>query len=476
MDILYCSSEALPFAGSGGLADVAGSLPQSLCRKNQDCRIVMPLYGSIKQELRDTMQFITNFTVPVAWRQQYCGIFMSQWNGCTYYFIDNEYYFKRDNLYGYFDDAERFAFFSRAILEMLPRIDFHPDIINANDWQTALVPTYYYTMYSKDSWYSNIKCIITIHNIQYQGMYGWQVNNECVGIPEEYCYLLDMNGDVNFLKSAIETSVRVTTVSPSYVCEIRDPWFSHGLDSILNLRYYKLVGILNGIDVDSYNPQTDKNIYKHYSADNMKGKAENKKELQKRLGLEVKKDAPIVAMVTRLAGHKGLDMVRMGLDEIMQENQDMQFVLLGSGEAQYEDFFRGMEQKYKGRLCSYIGFVPELARKIYAGADIFLMPSKAEPCGLSQMIALRYGTIPVVREVGGLRDSVKDSQDGVGNGFTFRNYDTADMLNCLRRALGAYADKKGWKILVERAMRCDNSWEKSAKEYINLYRETLTWD
>ena len=306
-------------------------------------------------------------------------------------------------------------------------------------------------------------------------MYGWDVYNECVGIPAESCSILDMDGRVNFLKSAIETAVRVTTVSPSYVKEIRDPWFSHGLDPELNLRYYKLVGILNGIDVEGYNPETDPNIFEHYSADDMKGKVVNKAKLQERLGLEIRKDVPIVAMVTRLTGHKGLDMVRMGLDELMSK-YDMQFVILGSGDKEYEDYFRYMQDKYPGRICSCIGFIPELARKIYAGADIFLMPSKAEPCGLSQMIALRYGTIPVVREVGGLRDSVHDSLDGVGNGFTFRNYDTADMLNCVIRALHAYENKEGWQILTERAMRCDNSWDKSAEEYIKLYQETLTWD
>lgn len=475
MRILYCSSEALPYAGSGGLADVAGSLPHTLCKKGEDCRIVMPLYGTISQERRNTLNFITNFTVPVAWRHQYCGLFWARWNDCTYYFIDNEYYFKRNALYGFYDDAERFAFFSRAILEMLPYIDFHPDIINANDWQTALVPTYYYLFYSKNPWYANIKNIITIHNIQYQGEYGWEVNTECVGIPKSDEYLLEMNGNLNFLKGAIETAVRVTTVSPSYVSEIRDPWFSHGLDPELNLRYYKLCGILNGIDVDNYNPETDPNVYANYSLNNMAGKAECKRKLQERLSLEQRADVPMVAMVTRLVSHKGLDLVRMGLEHLMN-TEDMQFVILGSGDAEYEDYFRYMQNKYPGRICACIGFIPELARKIYSGADIFLMPSKAEPCGLSQMIALRYGTIPVVREVGGLRDSVHDSMDGFGNGFTFRNYDTADMQNAVRRSLQGYRDHDGWKQLVERAMKSDNSWSRSADDYINVYRDTLNWD
>lgn len=475
MKILYCTSEANPFAGSGGLADVAGSLPHTLCRKGQDCRIVMPLYGTIAQELKNSMNFITNFTVPVAWRHQYCGLFWARWNDCTYYFIDNEYYFNRSTLYGSFDDAERFAFFSRAILEMLPYIDFHPDIIHTNDWQTALVPTYYYLFYSKNPWYSNIKNIFTIHNIQYQGMYGWEVNAECIGIPQNECKLLEMDGKLNMVKGAIETAVRVTTVSPSYAAEIRDPWYSHGLHHELNLRHYKLCGILNGIDYASYNPETDYQLYRNYSKDDMSGKGECKRALQERLGLEQRWDAPLVAMVTRMVSHKGLDLVRMGLEELMN-NENMQFVILGSGDAEYEQFFRDMQWKYPGRLCACHGFVPELARKIYSGADIFLMPSKQEPCGLSQMIALRYGTIPIVREVGGLKDSVFDSMDGYGNGFTFKNYDTADMIACIRRALWGIQNDSGWHQLMWRAMMSDNTWERSANDYIVVYSDTLNWN
>ena len=251
MRILYCASEANPFCGSGGLADVAGSLPHTLCRKGQDCRIVVPLYGTIPQELKNSMNFITNFTVPVAWRHQYCGLFWARWNDCTYYFIDNEYYFKRGTLYGHYDDAERFAFFSRAILEMLPYIDFHPDIIHCNDWQTALVPVYYYLFYSHRPWYYNIKSLFTIHNIQYQGEYGWEVNTECVGIPASETKILEMNGKLNMMKGAIETATRVSTVSPSYAAEIKDPWYSWGLHGALNLRHYKLCGIKNGIDTES---------------------------------------------------------------------------------------------------------------------------------------------------------------------------------------------------------------------------------
>ncbi len=474
MRILYCTSEANPFAGSGGLADVAGSLPHTLCRKGQDCRIVMPLYGTIPYELKCQLNFITNFTVPVAWRNMYCGLFWARWNDCTYYFIDNEYYFKRDKLYGFYDDAERFAFFSRAILEMLPHIDFHPDIIHTNDWQTALVPTYYYLFYSKNPWYYNIKNIFTIHNIQYQGKYGWEVNTECVGIPESEQKILEMDGKLNMVKGAIQTAVRVTTVSPSYALEIKDPWYSHGLHHPLINNHYKLCGILNGIEPLDWDPATDYHLYRNYTMDDMSGKGECKRALQERLGLEQRWDIPMVAMVTRLVSHKGLDLVKDSLENLLN-TENMQFVVLGTGDEEYENFFRDMQWKYPGRVCFCQGFIPELARKIYSGADIFLMPSKSEPCGLAQMIALRYGTIPVVREVGGLKDSVFDSADNYGNGFTFKNYTADDMAHAVRRALWGIQDDHGWHSLMWRAMMSNNSWDRSANDYIVVYEDTLRW-
>lgn len=474
MRILYCASEANPFCGSGGLADVAGSLPHTLVRKGQDCRIVVPMYGSIPYELKRQLQYITNFWVPVGWRSQYCGLFWASWNGCTYYFIDNEYYFNRDKLYGYYDDAERYAFFSRAIMEMLPYIDFHPDIIHCNDWQTALVPVYYYMFYSKNPWYYNIKSVFTIHNIQYQGMYGWEVNTECVGIPATETKIIEMDGKLNMMKGAIQCATRVTTVSPSYALEIKDPWYSYGLDPVLNRYHWKLCGILNGIDCASYDPATDCQLYANYTRDNMAGKGICKQKLQERLNLQQSWDTPIVAMVTRLVGHKGLDLVRGGIRDLLN-TQKMQFVILGSGDKEYEDFFNMLAWDYPGRVSFCKGFVPELARKIYSGADIFLMPSKQEPCGLSQMIALRYGTIPVVREVGGLKDSVFDSADNYGNGFTFKNYDIADMCNAVKRALAGINDDWGWHQLMWRAMMSDNSWDRSAQDYINVYNDTLNW-
>lgn len=472
MKVLYATSEAQPFAASGGLADVAGSLPHALRKRLIACRIVMPLYGDIPQPLRDNLRFVTSFSVPVSWRRQYCGLFETRYNSVIYYFIDNEYYFKRQGLYGHYDDAERFAFFSRACLEMLPYIDFKPDVINCNDWQTALIPTYYDIFYKNNDWYRGIKTVFTIHNIQYQGQYGRELYEEVVGIPPEHRSLLDFDDCINFMKGAIETANRVTTVSPSYAWEIRDPWFSHKLDPILNARSWKLRGILNGIDNTSYNPATDIQLYAHYTPEDLSGKAVNKQRLQERLGLEQNPDVPIIAMVTRLVAHKGLDLVKQALDQMMREEY-VQFVMLGSGDWEYESFFRAMHERYPGRLCFCNGFIPELSRKIYAGADIFLMPSKAEPCGLSQMIALRYGTIPIVREVGGLRDSIQDSGTGEGNGFTFADYDAMAMLGCIRRAIAGYWQRDGWKILVQRAMRCDNSWAKSATEYINLYKEVM---
>ena len=472
MKVLYCTSEARPFAATGGLADVAGSLPQALRARLIGCRVVMPLYEEVPQYLRDNMKFITSLSVPVAWRRQYCGIFEARAGGVIYYLIDNQYYFKRKGLYGHYDDAERFAFLSRAALEMLPYIDFHPDVINCNDWQTALVPIYYSIFYANNDWYRGIKTVFTIHNIQYQGKYGKELLEDVLGIPRSALPLLEYDNCVNMMKGAIETANRVTTVSPTYAQEILDPWFSHRMDGILRERSWKLTGILNGIDTESYNPETDKDIYANYSVADMSGKAVNKQELQKRLNLNEAPDVPLIGMVTRMVAHKGLDLVKETLDQLMWET-NVQFVILGSGDYEYETFFREMQEKYPGRLCACFGFIPELSRKIYAGADIFLMPSKSEPCGLSQMIALRYGTIPVVRATGGLKDSIQDSGDGEGNGFTFQSYNSGDMLYAIHRALEGYAQPDGWKILVDRAMKSDNPWGRSANEYIRMYRELL---
>ncbi len=471
MKVLFAASEALPFAMSGGLADVAGALPKALRKRVIGCRVVMPLYETVSEELRSQMRFVTSITVPVAWRRQYCGIFEAKVGSVTYYLLDNQYYFKRPNLYGYYDDAERYAFFSRAVLEILPYIDFKPDIIHCNDWQTGMVPVYLDMFYKFDPFYADIKTIFTIHNIQYQGKYGHDLLEDVLGLPKENSDVVDYDGCVNIMKGAIMCCDKITTVSPTYSKEILDPYYSHGLDYVLKDKQDKLTGIVNGIDVDVYNPETDAMIFKNFSASDMSGKAVNKAELQKALKLPERVDVPLIGIVSRLVEHKGFDLVKAVFEELLQE--DVQFAILGSGEWTYETFFYEMSKKYPEKVGLKLGFVPDLAHKIYAGADIFLMPSKSEPCGLAQMVALRYGTIPIVRETGGLNDTIKDSGDGVGNGFTFKNYNAHEMKDTILRAVDGYKNKEGWEILKNRAVSCDNSWNASAGSYISLYKELL---
>ena len=471
MKVLFASSEAYPFAMSGGLADVAGALPKALRKRFVGCRIILPLYGTISEELRNKMSFVCSVTVPVSWRRQYCGVFEAHQDGVIYYFIDNQFYFKRDSLYGHYDDAERFAFFSRAVLEVLPHIDFKPDIIHCNDWQTALIPVYLDAFYKGAEFYKDIKTVFTIHNIQYQGQYGGEILGDVLGLPEERRGIVEYGDCINFMKGAIQCADKVTTVSPTYANEILSPYYSHGLDGILKQFTYKTTGIVNGIDVDVYNPETDKLIYKNFSVEDISGKAVNKASLQKELGLPQNPDTPLIGIVTRLVKHKGIDLVKCVFEEIV--NQDVQFAVLGSGEWEFETFFYEMSKKYPEKVGLKLGFNPTLAHRIYAGADMFLMPSQSEPCGLAQMVALRYGTIPIVRETGGLNDTIKDSHDGFGNGFTFKNYNAHDMKYTVMRALEGYKHKDGWSILRERAMKCDNSWKTSANAYLGLYKEIV---
>ena len=471
MKVLFASSEAYPFAMSGGLADVAGALPKALRKRLVGCRIVLPLYSTIPEELREKMTFVTAITVSVSWRRQYCGIFEAHQDGVIYYLIDNQYYFKRDGLYGYYDDAERFAFFSRAVLDMIPHIGFTPDIIHCNDWQTAMVPVFLNSMYRGSEPYSNIKTVFTIHNIQYQGKYGKELIGDVLGLPEEAAGLVEYDDCVNMMKGAIQCADKVTTVSPTYAGEILDPYYSHGLDGILKQFTFKLTGIVNGIDTDVYDPETDPLIPYHFGAQTLDGKVKNKEALQKELGLPVKKGVPVIGMVTRLVKHKGLDLVKCVFEELLQA--DLQFAVLGSGEWEFETFFQEMAQKYPQKVGLKLGFDPALAHKIYAGADLFLMPSQSEPCGLAQMVALRYGTIPIVRKTGGLNDTVSDSGDNAGNGFVFENYNAHEMQNAVWRAIGGYEDKAGWEILKKRAMACDNGWRVSAGAYIRLYKDII---
>lgn len=468
MKILFVASEARPFIASGGLADVAGSLPKALCDSGNECRVVIPLYKNIPQQFREKMEFVRNFNVPLAWRNQYCGVFKMCHQGVVYYFLDNEYYFKRDNLYGYYDDAERFAFFSKASMEMLNYIDYDPDIVHTNDWHTALVPVYLNTFYRSIPKYHDIKTVFTIHNIQYQGQYGMEIAWDVLGIPEYQHPILEYNGCLNMMKAAIVQVNVVNTVSPSYAVEIHDPWFSHGLDPILNMKGNRVIGILNGIDVTANDPKTDQDIYKNYDIKTLEDKKVNKAELMKEMGLEPNEDRMLIGMVTRFASHKGLDLVKYIFDDLMRDNVSV--VVLGSGEKVYEDFFREMQYRYAGRMSVKIGFLPALSKKIYAGADVFLMPSKSEPCGLAQMVAARYGTLPIVRETGGLKDSIHDMGTENGNGFTFKTYNAHDMLGAIQRAEGLYGNKPLWKDAMTAAMSSDFSWDKSAGEYVRMYQ------
>ena len=470
MNILYTASEALPFIASGGLADVAGSLPRAINEEGNDCRVVIPYYGQIKQELKDKCSYLTNFTVPVAWRNQYCGVFTAVVNGVTYYLLDNEYYFARNGLYGFYDDAERYIFFSRAVLELLRYIDFKPQVINANDWQTALVPVYYDIFYRYQGGYEDIKTVFTIHNIQYQGRYGLEIINDLMGIPLYHTDLLEYDGDVNFMKAAIECADKVTTVSPSYAWEILDPWYSYGLDRILVKKQYKLCGILNGIDMEANNPATDPHIAFNYDVNNFEeGKAKCKEALQDRFGLN-KDGSPVFAMVSRMVGMKGFDLVQSVADGLV--DRGIELVILGSGESQYENFFSDLCGRHPGRVGTYIGFEPTLSQEIYAGADAFIMPSKSEPCGLAQMVACRYGTPPIIRETGGLRDSIHDCTLGEGNGFTFAGYSAHELYDACCRAQDRYYNKEDWNNLIRYDMECDFSWDVSAKSYEGLYNET----
>lgn len=468
MKILFACSECSPFAASGGLADVAGSLPAALQKEGAECRVIMPLYGSIGLQWRANMTFLTSFGVPLSWRVAHCGVFTMQYGGVQYYFLDNEQYFKREGgIYGYFDEAERFAFFSKAVLETLTHIDYEPDVIHCNDWQTALIPVYLNVFYREVPKLSRTHTVFTIHNIQYQGQFGLDVAGDVCGLPDWAIGKVEFHGDLNMMKGALEECERISTVSPTYAKEILDPYFGHGLDEILRQKEWKLCGILNGIDTVGYNPSRDHALAANFSARKPEGKALCKAALQQQMRLPEEPDTPILAMVSRLVSHKGFDLVEYAMENMLRMR--MQVVILGSGEYRYEEFFREMQRRHPQQVAFTCGFMPTLSRQIYAGADFFLMPSQSEPCGLAQMIALRYGTIPIVRSTGGLADSIIDwDTPGGGCGFTFQSYNADDMLGAVRRAMGLYHSEYRAEMLP-RALKCDFSWRRSAKQYMAMY-------
>ncbi len=474
--ILYVGAEVMPFAATGGLGDVLGSLPAALSRTGEtDVRVVLPLYAAVKEEWRKRMTEEAVFYVNLAWRQQYCGVYSLQKDGVTYYFIDNEYYFKRPALYGYFDDGERYAYFCMAALEMMEKIGFYPDILHAHDWQSALSVVYLNCIYRARPGYGNIRTAFTIHNIEYQGIYDFAILGDVFALGENEHTLMDHSGCINLMKAAIECADRVTTVSPRYAEEIQTPEYAHGLDATLVRNAHKLSGILNGIDYVYYDPENDSAIAAPFTPTRLSGKAKNKLALQKETGLPEKKDVPLLSVISRLASHKGLDILAACIRDIVAEN-DVQLVVLGKGEDRYERFFLDLQAEYPEKVSALITYDRDLSKRIYAATDIFLMPSKSEPCGLSQMIASRYGAIPVVRETGGLYDSIKpywqDTKGTVmGNGFTFANYASHELKDRTEAAIGLWNDLPLRRRFVRKIMNTDFSWNVSAKKYLDLYEK-----
>jgi starch synthase len=458
---------------TGGLADVIGALPQALRKGGADIRIVMPGYSKIPAEYKLKMKLIAEIEVPVGWRQVYCGILELTYDGLTYYFIDNEDYFKRDGIYGYPDDGERFAFFSRAVLEMLRHVNFKPDVIHAHDWHTGAVGALLHKHYRHDPLYAAIGTVFTIHNLQFQGNFPYEVLGDLLGLDREYFTngLLEYHNQVSFMKAGLVFSDHVTTVSPTYAEEIRTPYFGEGLDGELRYLGGKLTGILNGIDEKSYNPAADPYIFMRYRT-NLAKKQENKLELQRELGLPERRDVPLIGMVSRITVQKGFDLVAEAMYGLM-EHDDVQLVILGTGEGYYEHFLLEQSFRYPNKLSVQLRFDERTARQIYAASDIFLMPSQFEPCGISQMLAMRYGTLPVVRETGGLKDTVQSYNEftGEGNGFTFGPSSAHDMIFTLRRALHFYHQPEHWKQIVRNAFSGDYSWGASARQYLDVYRQ-----
>jgi len=452
MKVLFAASEASPFIKVGGLGDVMGGLPKELVKKGIDARVIIPLYSAIGDEKRKELKYLKNCFVNNSWRISYCGIFTAKYDGVTYYFIDNEQYFKRDTVYGSYDDGEIFTFFSRAVLEVLPQIDFWPDIINVNDWHTAMVPVYLNLFYRDNEKYKNIKTVLSIHNIEFQGKYDPYILGSLFGLDISNKSLMMYDGDVNVLKGGIESVDLVSTVSKNYANEILYPEHSFGLHNILNPRRNKIRGIVNGIDTSLFNPETDKYIKTKYNISTLRNKIYNKRALQKSMALDDSHDVPVIGMVTRLTSQKGFDLFGEVLEQISQ--LPVQIIVLGTGAKEYEDLMRNWENSHHDKVRGIIKFSSEIASQIYAGADMFLMPSKSEPCGLSQMIAMRYGTVPIVHTVGGLADTVcpynPDTKEGTG--VTFQSFNSYDMLNAIKRAVDLYYDKPNWRQLRKNAM------------------------
>jgi starch synthase len=472
MQILFAVSEAVPLIKTGGLADVAGALPRAFKDYGTDARVVLPNYRDIPQQFKGKFETLHTFTVQVGWRHQYCGLMKAEIEGIYYYLIDNEYYFKRGSLYGYDDEAERFSFFCLALVAALPYLDFKPDILHCHDWQTGLIPLL--LKLKADANTDDIKTVFTIHNLKYQGVFAPELLEDYLSVNRGVlsAYDLEFYQGFSCMKAALRHADKLTTVSPTYAMEIQTPEYGEKLDGLLRERSDDLHGIINGIDTKAFDPMNDPHVpFKYRNALNKKKK--NKKALQAELSLPEQTDIPLIGMVTRLVEQKGLDLLGYILEQLMQE--PLQLVILGSGDYRYEVMLQNMRDRYPEKLYVYFGFSDELARRIYAASDLYLMPSQFEPCGLSQMIALRYRSIPIVRETGGLKDTVQsyNQYTGEGNGFSFSNYQADDLLFTFRRALSFYQDDSCWKSIIQNITKSDHSWTKSASKYIALYKQLL---
>ena len=471
--VLFATFEAVPFVKTGGLGDVGGSLPGALNKAGAEVRVILPKFATIPQEYKDQMVHVTDFYLYLAWRSVYCGIEMLEKDGVTWYFVDNEYYFGRSYPYGFDDDGERIAFFSKAICECIQYLDFAPDVLHCNDWHTALSPVFLREFYQGMEKYERIRTVFTVHNLKFQGMFGGELLGNVLGlheIPAARDQLMQ-DGAVNYMRGAFNYSDRITTVSPTYAEEIRTEFYGEKIEDVLNRRRDILSGILNGIDIKEYNPRTDPHISVKFGPTTLEKKAVNKTRLQAELGLKVDKDVPMIGLISRLTDQKGLDLVNHILGELLRE--DVQLVVLGVGQKEYEDAFRSFQRQYPEKVSANICFDGPLSHKIYACADMVLVPSLFEPCGLTQMIAMRYGTLPVVRETGGLKDSVQPYNQftGEGNGFSFANYNAHELLFTLQRAVRLYKEnREAWNGLVKNAFATDFSWKGSAKKYVRLYR------
>lgn len=471
MKVLICASEGAPYAKTGGLADVIGALPKALKDNGVDCRVIMPYYKKIKD--KNEAEYKGYAYVRIGQRMEYVGVFQATFNDVDFYFIDNDRYFYREGFYGYGDDGERFAFFDFAVLEAMKVVDFIPDVLHCNDWQTGLIPYIKKTNYWQYPEYSKMKTVYSIHNIQYQGIFPLDMMS-ILYMP--YSSSLEFGNCLNFMKTAIMESDSITTVSPTYKNEVLTDYYGYNLNNVLGLRYFNFMGILNGIDTVKYNPETDKNIYKNYSVKNFKtGKKANKKALLEEFGLDSTEDVPLFGLVSRLVEQKGIDLLMPIIDDVIW-NSNAKFILMGSGDKAYEEFFRTLENRYPERFKCYIGYSDPIAQKIYAGSDIFLMPSKFEPCGLGQMIAMRYGSLPLVRETGGLKDTVEsyNQYNGCGTGFSFTNYNAHNLKDVMFLAINLYMNNRTqFDSLVKQAMEKDYSWNQSAKTYLELFKNLV---